>query len=82
MSIRFRNFKIDGAVGDPGEKDKITFWSLLYQVNAGVHRGFEEAEIIHAVIQAITPGNSTRVYLEGHIKMLRVGSSMERTKSF
>ena len=65
MSICFRDFKIDGAVGDPGEKDKITYWSLLYQVNAGAHRGFKEAEIIHAVIQAITPENSTRVYLEG-----------------
>ena len=37
MSIRFRDFKIDRAVGAPGEKEKITYWSLLYQVNAGVH---------------------------------------------
>ena len=65
MSAEFREFKIDGEVGEPGESGKLTFWSLLYQLNSGIERGFEESEIIYEVIQAMEPGNTTRTYLEG-----------------
>ena len=34
-------------------------------MNAGIDREFKESEIIHAVIQVITPGNSTQIYLVG-----------------
>ena len=65
MSARFKEFKINGTVGEPGEKGKLTYGSLLHQVNSGIERKFEESEIIAAVIRCITPGNTTRIYLEG-----------------
>ena len=42
---------------------------MLHQVNSGLDRGFEESDIISAVIKAITPGNQTRIYLEGRRKL-------------
>ena len=65
MLARLRDFKIDGICAEREEEGNLTYWSLVYQVNYGIDRGFEEPEIIHAVIQAITPGSATRTYLEG-----------------
>ena len=61
MWVRCKDIEIDGEIGEPGEEGKLTYWSLLYQVNAGMDREFKESEIIHAIIPSITPGNSTRV---------------------
>ena len=80
LSARFKDFKINGTVGDPGEKGKLTYGSLLHQVNSGVARNFDETEIIDAVIRAITPGNATRIYLEGR-RDLTVNKMMRKMKN-
>ena len=59
MSARFREFNIDWDIEEPEEKGKISYWSLRYQVNSGIERGFEESEIIPAVIGAMSTGNAT-----------------------
>lgn len=60
-----KDFKVSGQIGEPGQKDKLTFSSLARQIESGLSKGFCEMEIIDAVIRAITPGLQLRSYLEG-----------------
>lgn len=60
-----KEFKISGQIGEPGQKDRLTFSSLARQIEHGLRKGFPEAEIVDAVIRAIVPGMQLRSYLEG-----------------
>ena len=60
-----KEFRIVGQVGEPGEKDKLSFVSLARQVEHGVRKGFSSEEIIEAMVRAISPGLRLRSYLEG-----------------
>ena len=60
-----KDFKIAGQIGEPGQKDKLTFSSLARQIEHGLSKGFPELEIVDAVIRAISPGMQLRSYLEG-----------------
>lgn len=60
-----REFKISGQIGEPGQKDKLTFSSLAHQIETGLNKKVPEYEIVHAVIKAIAPGMQLRSYLEG-----------------
>lgn len=64
-----KDFKISGQIGEPGQKDKLTFSSLAKQIESGLNKGYPESEIIDAVIRAITPGLQLRSYLEGKDKL-------------
>lgn len=64
-SIWRKDFKISGQIGEPGQKDKLTFSSLTRQIESGLNKGYHEDEIVDAVIRAITPGLQLRSYLEG-----------------
>lgn len=64
-----KDFKISGQIGEPGQKDKLTFSSLAKQIESGLSKGYPESEIIDAVIRAITPGLQLRSYLEGKDKL-------------
>lgn len=65
MSAWSREFKISGQIGEPGQRDKLSFSSLAHQIEHGRSRGFSELEIVDAVIRAIAPGMQLRSYLEG-----------------
>ena len=58
-----RNFKIVGQVGEPEQQDKLSYVSLIHQIEAGLKRGFDENEIVEAVIKAISPNSSLRSYI-------------------
>ena len=60
-----REFRIIGQVGEVGQKDKLSYVSLIRQVEAGLERGYSEREIVNAIINAISPGLQIRSYLEG-----------------
>ncbi|XP_013877158.1 uncharacterized protein LOC106526962 [Austrofundulus limnaeus] len=60
-----KEFKIAGQIGEPGQKDRLTFSSLARQIEHGLLKGFPETEIVDAVIRAIVPGMQLRSYLEG-----------------
>lgn len=60
-----KEFKIAGQIGEPGQKDCLTFSSLAWQIEQGLLKGFPETEIVDAVIRAIVPGMQLRSYLEG-----------------
>ena len=60
-----RDFKISGQIGDVSQKDRLSFSSLIHQVENGLNRGYKEKEVIEAVIKAINPALRLRSYLEG-----------------
>ena len=64
-----KDFKISGQIGEPGQKDKLTFSSLARQIEHGLSKGFPELEIVDAVIRAISPGMQLRSYLEGKMNL-------------
>ena len=59
-----RDFKIMGAIGGDEQKDRLSFVSLIHQIDAGLEKGYKEREIIDAVIRAISPSLKLRSYLE------------------
>lgn len=64
-AVWHREFKISGFIGEPGQRDRLTFSSLARQIESGLNKGYQEQEIVDAVIRAITPGLQLRSYLEG-----------------
>lgn len=63
-SLLRREYKLLGQIGEPGQTEKLTFVSLMYQIDSGLKRGFNESEIVDAVIRAISPHSSLRSYVE------------------
>eukprot|EP00794_Sanderia_malayensis_P014654 gene14654-16172_t len=62
FSLR-HEFKISGQVGEPGQLDKLTYVSLIHQIDSGVEKGYREREIVDAVIKCISPHSSLRNYV-------------------
>ena len=73
--IKFKEYKINGKIGTPGQKDRLTFSSLIFQINDRLKKGYSEHEICDAFIKSIAPDLALRTYLEGkdnlNLKTLR-----------
>ena len=41
-----KDFKIRGLIGEPGQKDKLSYVSLLKQIEEGIDRGYSDKEIV------------------------------------
>ena len=63
--IKFKEYKLNGKIGMPEQKDRLTFSSLIFQINNGLKKGYSEHEICDAVIKSIAPDLALRTYLEG-----------------
>lgn len=61
---QLKECKIRGSIGDPGEKDKVTYYGLLSQIVEKQTEGYDDNRIVGAVINAITPGNVFKSRLE------------------
>lgn len=59
-----REFRVFGQIGEAGQKEKLSYTSLNNQIESGVRKGYGEAEIIEAVIRAVSPGLPLRELLE------------------
>ena len=60
---RLRECRITGKVMDPGEKDGLTYGSLMYQIECAVRQGYPDVDICAALIRATT-SQSLRSLLE------------------
>ena len=60
---KLKDFKISGSIGRSGEKDKLSYTSLAYQIQNGRKAGYD-SEICAGVIKSIAPENHLRSYLE------------------
>ena len=49
-----KDFKLKGTIGMPGQKDRLTFSSLAYQMDNGEKKGYNEVEICEEVIRAVS----------------------------
>ncbi|CAB4032757.1 Hypothetical predicted protein, partial [Paramuricea clavata] len=63
-TILHRDFKIQGTIGEVGQRDKLGYQSLMLQVEIGLGKGYTNKEIVTAVIRAVQPGLQLRSYLE------------------
>lgn len=59
-----REFRINGQIGELGQKDKLSYTNLMHQIDTGKRKGHSDAEIVEAVVKAATPGLSLRDMLE------------------
>ena len=55
---------MSGQIGEPGQTEKLTFVSLMHQIDSGLKRDYNESEIVDTVILAISPHSSLRSYVE------------------
>ena len=62
-SILRREFKISGQIGEPGQHDKLTYVSLIHQIDSAIEKGFTEKEVTDGVIKSISPHSSLRNYI-------------------
>ena len=60
-----RELKIIGQIGEPGQKDKLSFVSLVRQIEGALQKDYKPQEVVDAVVRAINPGMRLRSYLEG-----------------
>ena len=67
---KLKDFKIKGQIGQPNQRDKLSYISLLSQINAGVEKGYSETEICYAVVNSICGDLTIRKYLETIMKDL------------
>ena len=61
-----KDLRISGQIGDPTQKDRISFSSLNHQMLAAKYKGYQDQEIVEAVLRAINPGLKLRSYLENY----------------
>jgi len=59
-----REYKLLEQIGEPGQTEKLTFVSLMNQIDLGLKRDYKESQIVDAVIRAISPYSSLRSYVE------------------
>ncbi|KAK7891779.1 hypothetical protein WMY93_023742 [Mugilogobius chulae] len=59
-----REFKICGQIGEHGQREKLSYLSLVRQIEMGIEKGHSETEVVEAVIRAISPGLPLRDMLE------------------
>ena len=69
LSLTRREFKISGQIGEPGQRDRLSFSSLAHQIEQGRLKGHTEREIVEGVIRSVMPGCPLRSYLEGRIEL-------------
>ena len=62
-SVLLREFKISGQIGETGQHDKLTYVSLIHQIDSGLKRGYSEKDVLDAIIKSISPHSSLRNYI-------------------
>ena len=63
-SLIRKELKIKGQIGEAHQKDKLTYVSLIHQINEAQKAGYDESEIVNSVIGAMSPSLTLRNVLE------------------
>ena len=59
-----REFKIKGAIWEVGQRDKLSYISLLKQIEEGQAEDYSDKDIVSAILKVITPGLYLKNVLE------------------
>ena len=63
-SLLRKELKLRGQIGEPSQKDKLSYVSLMHQIEEAKSSGYDDDEIVSAVIKAMTPNLTLRNVLE------------------
>ena len=63
-SLLRKELKIKGQIGEAGQKDKLTYVSLIHQMSEAKACGYDDNEIVSSVIRAMVPSLTLRTVLE------------------
>ena len=78
--FNLRELKINGTIGGMGEKDKLSYTGLSFQIDNARKQGYSEAKNCSAVVKAICPSDPLRNYFES-IPDLTMSSVIEIIRS-
>ena len=67
---KLKDFKISGTIGGGGDKDKLSYTSLSFQIQNAKKLGYSDENICGAVIKAISASNYLRTYFESKPNLL------------
>jgi len=59
-----REFKICGQTGEGGQRDRLSYLSLVCQIELRIDKGHTQTEVVEAAIRAVSPGLPLRDMLE------------------
>ena len=63
-SLLGKELKIKGQIGEANQKYKLTYVSLMHQIDEAQEAGYEESKIVSSVIRAMIPSLTLRNVLE------------------
>lgn len=63
-SLLRKELRIKGQIGEAGQKDKLTYVSLMHQIAEAQAAGYDEDDIVNSVIRAMVPSLTLRTVLE------------------
>ena len=64
MSLPRKEFRVKGSIEEPGQKEKLTYMSLMHQINKANAEGYNQDEILNGVIRAMVPSLTLRNILD------------------
>ena len=59
-----KELKIRGEIGEAGQKDKLTYFSLMHQIKQARLTGYTDQEVINVVISSMELDLALRTVLE------------------
>ena len=63
-SLLRKKFRVKGTIGKAGQKEKLTYVSLMHQINEAKAAGYDQNETVNGVIRAMVPSLTPRNVLE------------------
>ena len=63
--ISFKQFNINCKTGTQGQKDRLSFSSLIFQIQNKVKNGYSDRETCHAIVKNAAHDLVLKTYLEG-----------------
>ena len=63
-SLLCKELKIKGKISDTHPRDKLTYVSLIHQINEAQKAGHDQSEMVNSVIRAMSPSLALRNGLE------------------
>ena len=76
-SLLRKEFRVKGSIGEAGQKEKLTYVSLMHQINEAKAAGYDQDEILNGVIRAMVPSLTLRNVLEAATDL-----NLDRLRSF
>ena len=63
-SLLRKELRVKGSIAEAGQKQKLTYVSLMHQINEAKAAGYDQDEIVNGVMRAMVPSLTLRNVLE------------------